>query len=175
MFPDGINVRGTLFYNFGPEFGPLTKFIVTADMNINAANLSGLVATNPASYPSGYPPTYSNPSNNPVNIDITSKGFADFTPVDDLPALMYSIGEVDIHGNANVCGVCYTPSYMEVENKGPSGNIMYFKGMIIMGQGIYYENNKSGSTSIISYDRQAVDNLATLGHNGKTVNVTYWE
>src|SRR5207253_1128944 len=27
-FTYGINIHGTLFYNFGPEFGPLDKFIV---------------------------------------------------------------------------------------------------------------------------------------------------
>jgi hypothetical protein len=174
-FPFGINVRGTLFYNFGPEFGPLDKFIMDADLNVNAANLSGVVATNPATYATGYPPVYSNPSNNPVNIDITSKGFANFGPADDLPALLYSIGEVDIHGNANVCGVTYTPSYMEVENKGPAGSVQYFKGMVIMGQGIYLENTTAGSTSIISYDRQAIDNLSTAGSNGKTLVVSYWQ
>src|SRR5439155_14982597 len=49
-FPYGINVRGSLFYSFGPEFGPLDKFIVTCDLNINPADLSHLVATNPATY-----------------------------------------------------------------------------------------------------------------------------
>jgi len=39
---------------------------------------------------------------------------------------MYSIGEVDIHGNANVCGVCYTPSYMEMRKSTPLDN-QYFK------------------------------------------------
>jgi hypothetical protein len=174
LFPFGINVRGTLFYNFAPGFGPTSKFKVTTDLNVNAANLSGLVATNPSTYTTGYPPVYSNPSNNPVNIDITSRGFANFLPGDDLPALMYSIGEVDIHGNANVCGVSYTPSYMEIENKS-SGNTQYFKGMLIMGQGIYFENHSSGSTSIISYDRAALDNLATSGNVGKSVKVAYWQ
>jgi hypothetical protein len=136
-----------------------------------------LVATNPSTYPTGYPPIYSNPSNNPVNVDITPKGtnFVNFGLGDDLPALMYSIGEVDIHGSVNICGVCYTPSYMEIENKGPTGSIMYFKGMLIMGQGVYYENTTAGSTSIISYDRQTLDNLSTAGGAGKSVSVAFWQ
>jgi hypothetical protein len=63
---------------------------------------------------------------------------------------------------------------MEIENKS-SGNTQYFKGMLIMGQGIYFENHSSGSTSIISYDRAALDNLATSGNVGKSVKVAYWQ
>jgi hypothetical protein len=174
MFPYGINVRGTLFYNFGPEFGPLDKFVVTCDMNINPADLSNMVATNPATYTSGYPPVYSDPSKNPIKIDITSKHFDNFTKNEDLPALMYSIGEVDIHGNANVCGVCYTPSYMEIEEKYSAGQTQYFKGTLIMGDGIYLENNNR-CTTVISYDAAALDNLATLFHKGKKLVAGYWE
>jgi hypothetical protein len=175
LFPNGINVRGTLFYNFAPDFTPLEKFTVNAALNINAANLGGLVATNGTTYASGYPPVYADNTKNPTNIVINSKGYTNFVAGDDLPGLMYSTGEVDIHGPANVCGVCYTPSYMEIENKGPSGTIQYFKGMLIMGQGIYYENTTAGSTSIITYDRNVLDNLATEGTRGKIVTVAYWQ
>ncbi|MEY2430183.1 MAG: hypothetical protein QOJ40_3068, partial [Verrucomicrobiota bacterium] len=171
LFPSGINVRGTLFVNFGPGSTPSSKFQVTASLNVNAANLTGLVANNPATYKTGYPPVYSDPTKNPVNVDISSKGFANFTANDDLPGLMYSIGIVDIHGPANVCGVCYTPSYMEIENH---GQIQYFKGAIIMGGGIFFEN-KTASTSIISFDPHAADFLTTLNSKGKVVSVAYWE
>jgi hypothetical protein len=175
MAPKGINIRGTLLFNFvGTGWDPVSeKFIVTADMNVNAANLTGLVATNPATYPSGYPPVYSNLSKNPTNIDITSKGFANFAPGDDLPALIYTIGVLDLHGNANVSGVMYTPSYMEIENK-QSGQLQYMKGALIMGHGIYYENTSS-ATSIISFDSRTLDSIATLGTAGKQVSVAYWE
>src|SRR5205823_10009759 len=129
----------------------------------------------PATYVTGYPPVYLNTNCNPINVDITSKGFANFAPGDDLPAMAYSIGEVDIHGPANVCGVCYTPSYMEIENKGTVGTLQYFKGMIIMGQGIYIENNTAGSASIYSFDRNSVNNLTTLGNAGRGVIVAYWQ
>jgi hypothetical protein len=173
LFPFGINVRGTLFYKFGPEFGITDKFVVTAPLNINAADLSSLVATNPATYPNGYPPAYVDQTKNPTNINIVPKGYVNVGPFEDLPALMYNIGEVDIHGPANVSGVCYTPSYMEIENK-QNGQTQYFKGSLIMGNGIYYENNDS-STSIISFNKIAIDNLSTLNNKGKTVNVAYWQ
>jgi hypothetical protein len=172
-FPYGVNVRGTLFYNFGPEFGPLDKFVFTAPLNVNAANLTGLVATNSTTYPSGYPPVYTDNTKNPTNIDITTKGFPNFTPTEDLPALMYSIGEVDIHGPANVCGVMYTPSYSEIENK-TDGQTQYFKGVLIIGQGLYLENT-SKATTVVSYDAKALDNLATKLSKGKLVKVAYWE
>jgi hypothetical protein len=178
MFPNGINIHGTLFYNFGPEFGPLDKFVMNADLNINAADLSGLVTTNRASYASGYPPVYTDPTRNPTNINTWAAvpiPYPTFSPADDLPALMYSTGEVDIHGPANVCGVCYTPSYMEIENKGSSGSIQYFRGMMIMGNGIFYENTQAGNISIITFDRKAVDNLATALSSGKSVKVAYWQ
>src|ERR1051325_8280821 len=41
--PSGINVRGTLIFNFIGDWSPLEKIINTATMNINAADLSGLV------------------------------------------------------------------------------------------------------------------------------------
>ena len=173
QWPYGVNVRGTLFYNFGPEFGPLDKFVFTADLNVNAANLSGLVATNSNTYTTGYPPVYTDNTKNPTNINITSKGFQNFTATEDLPALMYSIGEVDIHGNANVCGVLYTPSYSEIENKS-GGQTQYFKGVIIVGQGIYLENTMA-ATTVVSYDSKALDNLATTMSKGKVIKVAYWE
>jgi hypothetical protein len=171
--PLGINVRGTLVFNFSSEFSPLDKIINTATMNINAANLSGLNAADPTTYPNGYPPTYYDSSKNPVNVNISSKGFSNFTADEDLPALMYNVGVLDIHGNANICGVIYTPSFMEIENKA-DGQIQYFKGSLIGGGGIYFENLHH-STSVISYESSALDMLATSSNKGKHVVATYWE
>jgi len=170
--PKGINVRGTLVLNFDASYLPTDKIINTSTMNINPADLSGLVATNPATYTSGYPPVYANAAKNPINVDI-SPAFPNFTAADDLPALMYNIGILDIHGNANISGVVYTPSFMEIENK-QDGQIQYFKGSMIGGTGIYFENTKA-STSIISYDPSALDCLATEANKGKRVLATYWE
>jgi hypothetical protein len=174
--PNGINIKGTMLFNFtGTGWDPITeKIIVTADVNINAADLSHLVVTNPATYTTGYPPSYSSdPTKNPINIPI-GPTYQDFKAGDDLPAEIYTIGCLDMHGNANICGVLYTPSYMEIENK-VAGNTQYFKGALIMGNGIYYENTTSGSTSIISFDPAAVDSLATLNGAGKAVRVAFWQ
>jgi hypothetical protein len=173
--PGGINIHGTWLMNFtGTGWDPVSeKIIVTADININAADLSHVVATNPATYTTGYPPVYTDSTKNPTNIDITARGFSNFLPGDDLPAEIYTIGCLDMHGNANISGVLYTPSYMEIENK-TSGNTQYIRGSLIMGNGIYYEDT-SAATSIISFDSSAVDSLTTLGGAGKKVSVSYWQ
>jgi len=173
--PGGINIRGTWLMNFtGSGWDPVSeKIIVTADININPADLSHVVATNPATYTTGYPPVYTDATKNPTNINITSKGFQNFLPGDDLPAEIYTIGCLDMHGNANISGVLYTPSYMEIENKS-SGQTQYIRGSLIMGNGIYYEDT-TAATSIISFDAGAVDSLTTLGGAGKKVFVTYWQ
>ena len=126
----------------------------------------------PSTYPSGYPPTYTNPAKNPVLINITSKGFANFTAADDLPAYMYNNAILDMHGNINVCGAVYSPCYMEIENK-QAGQMQYIKGAIICGGGIYIDNLLT-ATNIISFDAKALRNLATSANNAKAVKVTYY-
>ena len=171
--PFGINIRGTLVFNFSSAYNPSDKVINTAAMNINPANLSGLVPGNPATYTTGYPPVYSNPAKNPANVDLTSRGFANFTPYDDLPALMYNVGILDMHGPVNISGVVYSPSFMEIENK-QAGQIQYFKGSLIGGGGILVENNNK-ATSIVSYDPNAMDILASSGTKGKSLKVVFRE
>ena len=143
-------------------------------MNINAANLSGLVATNPATYTSGFPPTYTDPSKDPVGKDIkTTTGYDNFTASEALPALMYNNAVLDMHGDVNICGVVYSSSFMEIENK-QDGQNQYFRGALIGGGGIYVENGKNAN-SIVSYDRNALDRLATSGTKGKGVKTLCWE
>ena len=138
-----------------------------------------MVAADPTTYPSGYPAVYSDPSKNPVNVNIASKGFTNFASDEDLPAVMYSIGTVDMHGPVNISGVVYTPSYSEIEDRPNEGfkvanQTQYIKGSVIVGMGIYFENTQV-STSIISYDAKTLDSLATLGGAGKKVKVAYWQ
>jgi hypothetical protein len=172
--PDGINVEGSLIFNFlGTGWNPTTsKIVIDTPVNINPANLSGLVPGDPSTYTSGYPPTYADPSKDPANINI-SPTHQNFTSGDDLPALIYTIGVVDLHNSLNISGAMYTPSYMEIENK-HSGDIQYMSGELIMGNGIYYENT-SKAVSIITYDPNAVRNLATAGTAGKRVLAQYWQ
>jgi Tfp pilus assembly protein PilX len=175
----GITVRGSLFFNFGSAYGPLDKIFNRTPMNINPADLTSFVATNPSTYTSGYPPVYSDSTKNPVNVDISSKGFQNFTADEDLPAVMYSIGTLDMHGPANISGVMYTPSYSEIENRPNEGfavanQLQYYKGSIIVGMGVYIENVNTSST-VVSFDQRTVDSLATMGGAGKKVKVAYWQ
>lgn len=172
--PNGINVEGSLVFNFiGSGWNPTTsKIVIDTPVNINPANLSGLVAGDPSTYTTGYPPTYADPSKNPANINI-SPAYQNFTSADDLPALIYTIGVVDLHNALNISGAMYTPSYMEIENK-HNGDIQYMSGELIMGNGIYFENT-STAKSIITYDPNAVKNLATAGNAGKRVLAQYWQ
>jgi hypothetical protein len=142
-------------------------------MNINAANLAGLNPASPASYPTGYPPKYNDPTKDPSRVDITPFGFENFTKGDDLPALMYNIGILDIHGSANISGVVYTPSFVEIENK-KDGQIQYFKGSIIGGGGIFVENGRR-SISIVSYDPGTLDYLATSSFKGRRLATMFWK
>jgi hypothetical protein len=103
-------------------------------------------------------------------VDITDRGHENFTSKDDLPANMYNIGIFDIHGPANVCGAVYSPSFMEIENK-KENQLQYFKGMVIGGGGIYIQNKKNNSVSIIRYDAEAIDRLATSNGKGKKVTL----
>ena len=171
--PKGINIRGTLIFNFSSEFDDSDKIINTATVNINKADLSGLKPADPTTYTTGYPPTFLDASKKPSNVDISSKGFPNFSPTDDMPAMMYNVGIFDIHGNANICGVVYSPSFMEIENK-KDGQIQYFRGSLIGGGGILFENQQT-ATSICSYDPQSLDLLATSAAKGKRVVATYWE
>jgi hypothetical protein len=175
----GITVRGSLFFKFGSAYGPLDKIFNRTPMNINPANLSGFNAADPTTYPSGYPPTYYDSSKNPANIDITSKGYTNFAAGEDLPALMYSIGTVDMHGSVNISGVVYTPSYMEEENMTGEGfkiakQLQYIKGTVIVGLGYYLANNNV-ATTIVSYDPNALTSIATKGNAGKLLTVAYWQ
>jgi hypothetical protein len=175
----GISVKGTLFFKFGPAYGPLNKIFNRMAMNINPANMTGFTPGNSSTYKSGYPATYSDPAKNPININITSKGFTNFTADEDLPAVMYSIGTVDMHGPVNISGVVYTPSYSEIENRPNEGfkvanQTQYIKGSIIVGMGLFYQNTQAAK-SVVSYDPNAVDSLATMGGAGKKVSVGFWE
>jgi hypothetical protein len=86
---------------------------------------------------------------------------------------MYNIGILDIHGNANISGVLYTPSFVEIENK-KDGQTQYFNGSIIGGGGIYIQNNQK-ATSIVTYNPATLDYLATSSNKGKRVATMFWK
>lgn len=169
-----INIHGTLVFNFAADVVATDYFMNSATVNINPASLAGLNATNPATFTTGYPPVYVDPLKSPTNIDITTKAFQNFTGDDDLPALMYNNGIFDIHGAANICGVIYTPSFIEIENL-TAGNLQYFRGTLICGGGALIDNHWAKATSIVSYDAGALDLLATSSNKGKRVSPIFWQ
>ncbi|MBI5774028.1 MAG: hypothetical protein HZA89_09840 [Verrucomicrobia bacterium] len=179
-----IRIKGTLVLNFTNSWTATDKFFNEADMEINPANWnSPFNLTNPATYAaaSGYPPTINNAAkratNATVSAALTAAGFAPFTATDDLPAIMYNIGVFDIHGSANVCGVIYSPNYMEIENKNPAGraggSTQYFSGSIITGGGVFLDNGDVKNRTVVSFDPLALDKLATQGNKGKVIKLVY--
>ena len=82
---------------------------------------------------------------NAINVDI-SPDFENFKEGDDLPAIMFNTGVVDIHGGANISGLVYGPSFIEIENK--EGNLQYFNGSILGGGGVLLEGDSNGGDTI---------------------------
>lgn len=171
--PAGINVRGTLLFNFSAEFTATDKLVITAPLYINAANLSGVSPNNPATYTSGYPPVFTNPARRPANVNISGAGFANFAGSDDLPALLYNASAMDLHGDVNICGVVYCPSLIELETKA-DGQTQYIRGALISGGGVYVENLRA-ATTIVSYDPATVNALAVSGAKGRCARIVFRE
>ena len=170
-FPNGINIRGTLFFNFLSGWKSTDKITTTATYNINQADLTGLNIYDPTTFTSGYPPAYSSPSKRPCVINTIPYGYPKFDCSDDLPALMYNNAVLDIHGGCNISGVIYSPSFVEIENHGTR---QYIKGTIITGGGIFIDNNGNAAGNVVSYDPNAIDFLATAGTLAKAIVLDYW-
>lgn len=162
----GINITGTLVFRFKSGTAADYKVFIETPLNINKANLTGWNKSVESTYTSGYPGTYTNPAKKPsaVNIAPTYKNFA---PDADLPALMFNNGIVDIHDAANICGVIYGPSFIEIEMK-DSNKVQYINGSIFGGGGIYFQG-KSGSTQAIRYDPNTVDKLTTMQNKAQVL------
>jgi hypothetical protein len=173
-----INVQGTLFFNFvGAGWSSSNnRLIISSGVNINPANLSQVVSTDPSTYTTGFPPVYADPTKNPTNINVAglTPSYANILPGQSLPALVYSSGIIDLHGPVNVCGVIYTPNYMELEQM-YNTQTQYIRGSIIVGGGIYVENVAQSSTTTISYDPNTLANLATVNNIGQEVEIAYWQ
>jgi len=170
--PGGINIRGTLLFNFKAGTDPMYKVFVTTDLNINPADLSGLDNSNPATYPSGYDAPWTNEALRPYATDISGAGFSNFVEGDDFPALMFNTGIVDIHGGANISGLVYGPSFIEIENK--EGNLQYFNGAILGGAGVLLQGNDSAGSIVVKFDRSTINRLATQNAKGQGLQVIGW-
>ncbi|MBI4616026.1 MAG: hypothetical protein HY720_20585 [Planctomycetes bacterium] len=188
--PEGINIRGTLLFNFAPGTDMWEKVFIETPLYINlpsdksppatpSATGSGLIdPADSSTWTSGYSPTYTEPGSKYAwQVDIS--GYTDeygvpyvnFTQADDLPALMFNTGVVDIHQDTYLCGVTYGPSFAEIENK--HSYTMVFVGSIIIGNGAYLEA-KSG-TQVFKYDANAIDRLATMANKGKVASILSWQ
>jgi len=169
--PAGINIKGTLAFHFINAPDHFYKIVLDMPVNINAATMPSFNAEDPSTFATGYPPVLS-AAKDPRNVDITSKGYANFGADDDLPALVFDNGTVDMHDGVNVCGVVYGPSFIEIENK--SQALQYFCGSVIGGAGVYLEgrDNSSKYHQVFVYDPNAVDSLATFANEAKAPVIT---
>lgn len=170
--PGGVNIRGTLLFNFPAGTDPFYKIYMICDVNINPADLSGLNLSDPSTYPSGYGLPWADNSKRPSAVDISGAGFANFGADDDLPALMFNTGIVDQHGYTNISGVVYGPSFIELENK--DGKMQYFSGAMIGGGGIFIEGNSSAGNTVIDFDASTINMLSTANGKGKGLKILSW-
>jgi hypothetical protein len=160
-----VNITGTLIVRFADGTNPLDKVQMLSDCNINKADLSSVVPTNVTTYTSGFPGAYLDSSKRPSAVDI-SPTYPNFTSSEDVPAMMYNNAILDIHGNANICGVVYAASFLELENK--ISGIHYLNGAIFSGGGMFIDGGDIlGSKTMIRFDPNTVDRLQTLGSGGK--------
>lgn len=159
----GVHITGSLAIKFATGTDPEYKIIVTADVEINAADLSSVDYADESTYTSGYPGTYLVPDKMPSSVNLP--GFTDYTPGEDIPAVMFNNGIVDFHGKTNICGMVYGPSFIEIENK-TAGNVQYFNGAIYGGGGVYLEGNSSSGYTAIRYDSNTMDGIRTLDGKG---------
>jgi hypothetical protein len=164
---DGINIKGTLIFDFLNAPDDYYKVSIDTPININAAPFAANYdPADPSTFTSGYPAVIS-PAKDPHLVDITSQGYTNFAATDDMPALMFRTGTVSILRDANICGTVYGPSFVEIENL--NAREQFFYGTVIGGAGMYIEG--SGGTTgnqVFAFDPNAVDELPTFDNRGKT-------
>ena len=175
-FPDGIDIRGTLVLLFESDVDPDSKIKFDAPLRINPITpeqLDDLDPGDPDTFVSGYSgmrPDVFDASQTAK--DSAGNAITPFTMQDDLPALMYNGGIADLHKQVNISGVIYSPVFAEIENKG--NTTQYINGAVIGGGGILVQNKGNGKT-IIKYNPNTLDRLATDESNGKTFRVVHRE
>ena len=163
--PKGINVVGTLVFNFENASDSFYKVFIETPLNINKAPLpTPFDPANAAHLTSGYPPVYTQ-GQDPRGYALNSATYPDFGMDDDLPALMFDNGTVDIHHRTNVSGAVYGPSFIEIENQ--HGELMYFNGVMVGGGGVYLKGH-ADNPQVFVFNPSAVDNLPTYLDQGKT-------
>ncbi len=178
-----VNVKGTLVINLingtssykmfvkvplnvNPVISPTTHTTIISPTDFNNWTSAAAARTNtsdtfpwPSGYASGWSDVaaYDSGSKDPRGKTLT--GYESFGAHEDMPALMYSGGIVDIHHEANVSGVVYTPDFVEIEQKKKNNEVQYINGAVFAGNGIYLESNDCGGGIGIVYDPDTLDNL----------------
>lgn len=178
-----VNIKGTLVINLingasnykmfvkvpinvNPVISPTTHtaIISPADFdNWTSAAASRTNTSDPFPWPSGYTSgwndvaTFNSGSKDPRGK--TLSGYESFGPYEDMPALMYSGGIVDIHHEANISGVVYTPDFVEIEQKKKNNEVQYINGAIFAGNGLYLESNDCSGGIAVVYDPDTLDFL----------------
>jgi hypothetical protein len=199
-YAPAINVAGTLvfrvprtFQHNGSEYETpsIYRIVIDAPLRVNAANPADIdayvadvedyndavQAGNPPPVPPAPPAgeaPYGSPSHplpDPWEVDL-GPSLAAFQPGDDLPALMMSMGVLDINAAANVCGAVYAPGFVEIENK--HWVTQYFAGTLIAGGGVYVQDFGNSGRLIFAYRQAAVDQLATSELAMKAPVVVAW-
>jgi len=83
----------------------------------------------------------------------------------DIPAMMYSGGLLEMQAHSNISGAVYTPGPLEWEagNASYDGgtHMAYLNGTIITGYGNYIKNTNAADRYVLVYDSQAADNVNT--------------
>ena len=114
-------------------------------------------------WPSGYDSawnsvsTFDSGSKDPRGVALS--GHTSFGQYEDMPALMYSGGIVDVHHEANISGVVYSPDFVEIEQKKKDNEVQYINGAVIGGAGIFLESNSCGGGIAVILDPLTFDNL----------------
>jgi hypothetical protein len=168
---EGINVKGTLVFDFLNAPDDYYKVSIDTPININSVPLAeNYDPADPSTYQTGYPPVLS-AEKDPHLVDITSQGYVNFTATDDMPALMFRTGTVSILRDANICGTVYGPSFVEIENL--NAREQFFYGTVIGGAGMYIEGSGGlGGHQVFAFDPNAVDQLPTFDNRGKAPVIT---
>ena len=159
-----VNITGLLVVLFADGTDPLEKLEINGKLEINAADLTNVVPSDETTYTTGYPGNYIDPLKKPSSVDI-SPVFENYGSDEDVPALVFNNGVLDINGAANVCGVVYGASFIEIENLG--GVWQYFIGSIYGGGGILLgASGVAGAATMIKWDSNKVDQLDTANSGG---------
>ncbi len=110
--------------NINPVISPTTSTTTLSPTDFDAWTTAAAARTStldPSPWPSGYANGWSEVASisggvkDPKGKAIT--GYEPFGQTEDMPAMMYSGGIVDVHHDANISGVVYTPEFIEIEQK----------------------------------------------------------